>query len=149
MRAGARHTKSSALFLGMHIAARSCVLSVVAHVPARSQEGRSILIGVGQAATSVEITREQGPDCSSGSTCGTSRCSGLGSGTWRAHHTPIRLWSARLGASVSLVKECPRGPGRLQPTLRLRLSAADAHVGPHHLLRNPIRFRNRLFFAEI
>ena len=58
------------------------------------KEGRSILNGVGQAATSVEITREREPDCSPGSTCGTSQCYGLSSGTWRANHTPTLLESA-------------------------------------------------------
>ena len=43
------------------------------------RQDRSVLIGVGLAATSVEITRERGPReaCTSGSTCGISRCYGL------------------------------------------------------------------------
>ena len=55
------------------------------------QEGRSIPIGVGQAATSVEITWEREPDCTSGSTCGTSQCYGLSSGTWHRYYTVVGL----------------------------------------------------------
>ncbi len=63
---------------------------------------------VGQAATSVEITREQEPDCSPGSTCRTSQGYGLSSGTWHRYYTAAPMAAIQ----VSLVRECYAQRGR-------------------------------------
>ena len=77
------------------VAAQSCLGQLSPTFQPIPKVERSVLIGVGQAATSVEITWEQGPDCRSGSTYGTSQCYGLSSGTWHRHYTVVGLEAHR------------------------------------------------------